>query len=211
MLGNSNKSLSTLMAVCLTVVQCLLFYPDSAFAQGQDYDYDPPLIEPEVVEEADANYRQTFVATVVDDVELSYVSLFYRFVGEVTYQRINMVQVSRSSSYIAHIPTDPKLGLDVEYYIEASDTSGNRTLHGYAFSPKLRDVIGPEERAATAAVEAPPIAETTSSNTVWYVVGGVLVLGLLAGLAGGSGGGGNSNCVDGTCDITLTLDQPNTQ
>lgn len=199
------------MALWLALVQSLILFPPQAVAQTQNYDYEPPLIEPEVVAEADANYRQTFIATVVDDVELVYVNLFYRFVGEATYQRINMVQVSRSSSYIAHIPTDPKLGLDVEYYIEASDTSGNRTLHGYAFSPKLRVVIDPNGGVIAGVVLDTEATDVGKSKTVWYVVGGVLLLGLLAGLAGGDSGGGGSDCIDGTCDVTLTLDQPSLQ
>ncbi|MBX2838467.1 MAG: hypothetical protein KTR35_16535 [Gammaproteobacteria bacterium] len=210
MLGKSNKSMAGLMALCLTVAQCLLFYPTAVLSQAQEYDYEPPLIEPEVVEEADADYRQTFIASVVDDVELGYVTLFYRFVGEVAYQRINMVQVSRSSSYIAHIPTDPELGLDVEYYIEASDTSGNRTLHGYAFSPKVRLVIDPENRVTASPVATEAGDDSGGNKTVWYVIGGAVLLGLIAGLAGGSSDGGSDNCVDGTCDITITLDQLST-
>ncbi|MGI9296183.1 MAG: hypothetical protein ACR2PS_19540 [Pseudomonadales bacterium] len=212
MLGKSNKTLSATMALCLAVVQCLMFFPASAMAQDQGYDYEPPLIEPEVVDLAEANYRQTFIASVVDDVELASVTLFYRFVGEVTYQRISMGQVSRSSSYIAHIPTDPKLGLDVEFYIEASDTSGNRTLHGYAFSPKLRVVIDPDSGVvAGAVVEDTEPSGMGKNRTAWYVVGGVILLGLLAGLTDGDSGGGGSDCVDGTCDVTITLDQPSIQ
>ncbi len=112
---------------------------------GQDsdirIDVEPPLIEHDVNDEAEADIRQNFVATVVDDEELDSVLFFYRYAGETSFSRYLMMQVSFSSTYIAQIPTDPDSYTPIEYYIQARDTSGNRTVRGYAFSPLVRNIV----------------------------------------------------------------------
>lgn len=186
-------------------------------------DFDPPLIEHDVISEAEADIRQTFVATVVDDEELSRVVFFYRYAGETSFSRYVMSQVSFSSTYIAQIPTDPANRKAIEYYIEASDTSGNRTVRGYGFSPLVRDIIEPRgaESAAqqTQVEESTPVADeqTTASSgipKIAYILGGLLVVGLIAGAAGSSGGGSATPPVSGGacgqagCRLTVTVNRP---
>ena len=198
----------------------LVWGTPSAFAQASPtslIDVEPPLIEHEILAEVDADVRQTFVATVVDDDELDSVSLFYRFDNDPTYSSILMRRVSFSSTYIAHVPTDPNSAKNVEYYIQARDKSGNRTVRGYAFNPLVRNINVPETEPTLAAIPEPT---TTTAGTaeepkkgmskVLYVVLGVLAVGLVAGLAGGSDSTSRpaNNCVDGTCNISITLGQP---
>ncbi|WP_157735764.1 hypothetical protein [Granulosicoccus antarcticus] len=188
------------------------------YAQGDDVrvDVDPPLIEHDVVDESEADIRQTFVATVVDDQELDSVNLYYRFVGESSYSRFIMTQVSYSSTYIAQIPTDPNSYTAMEYYIQARDASGNRTVRGYTFSPLVRNIVPPV--ASSESVEAIVDSSSTEQETTGrqipksiYVVGGLLVLGLIASAAsssGGGSGGGDEQCDAGSCRLTVTLNPP---
>lgn len=185
-------------------------------------DFDPPLIEHEVIPEAEADIRQTFVATVVDDEELNRVVFFYRYAGETSFSRFLMSQVSYSSTYIAQIPTDPANRRAIEYYIEASDTSGNRTVRGYVFSPLVREIVAPsgtQSDAPQAEADATPVSDkqTTPSGgipTIAYVVGGLLLVGLIAGAASSSGGGdaappvSGGACGQAGCRVTVTVNRP---
>lgn len=174
-------------------------------------DVEPPLIEHQTISEVEADTRQSFFATVVDDDELDSVTLFYRFDNDPTYSTALMNRVSFSSTFIAHIPTNPASDRNIEYYIQARDKSGNRTVRGYAFNPLLR-VIKVTEPSLTAPVASPEqtaAATTTTSGTkkVLYVVLGVLAAGLVAGLAGSSNSS-DSGCPDGQCTVTVTVGAP---
>jgi hypothetical protein len=178
-------------------------------------DVEPPLIEHDVIDEAEADIRQSFVATVVDDEELESVLLYYRYAGETSFSRHVMTQVSSSSTYIAQIPTDPNSYTAFEYYIQARDTSGNRTVRGYSFSPLVRQIVPSASTLPDTATTAVPAAGTAESGVgrklprVAYIVGGVLLLGLIASAAGGgSGGGGAQECGTAGCRLTLTVNQP---
>ena len=179
-------------------------------------DVEPPLIEHDIVAESEADIRQTFVATVVDDQDLDSVVFYYRYAGETSFSRYVMMQVSYSSTYIAQIPTDPKSNQAIEYYIQASDTSGNRTVRGYTFSPLVRSIVPPpgSDTVLQAGVEGDARAATESTGSripkAVYIVGGVLLLGLIAGAASSSGGGSDEGgaCTDEGCRLTLTIDRP---
>ena len=200
------------------VVQLAQYQPGISYTQG-GVDVEPPLIEHDVVAEADADIRQTFVATVVDDEELDNVMFFYRFEGENSFSRYEMTPVSFTSTYIAQIPTDPRSSLGIEYYIQARDTSGNRTVRGYTFSPLLRNIVTATESSpvvteAAAQDSAVAVSEGASGKSgipkVVYIIGGVLLLGLIAGAAssGGGGGGDAAECGAEGCRLTLNVDRP---
>jgi hypothetical protein len=179
-------------------------------------DFEPPLIEHELIAEAEADIRQTFVATVVDDEELDSVLFYYRFAGETSFSRYAMMQLSSSSTYIAQIPTDPDSDRAIEYYIQARDSSGNRTVRGYTFSPLVRQIVpAPDDSAGTDRVvdsaEGSDVADEGGRfPKAVYIVGGVLLLGLIAGAAGGGSDAENNSRVCGTdgCRVNLTVNQP---
>ncbi len=173
-------------------------------------DVEPPLIEHEIVSQADSAVRQSFAATVVDDDELDSVSLFYRFEGDPTYSSVLMQRISFSSTYIAHVPTDPSLARNVEYYIQAIDMAGNRTVRGYAFNPLRRTVIpGKDSIVAEPPVTTAAAARTerSGSRRVLYFVLGVLAAGLVVGAISNTGGD-NTGCEGGRCQITISVVQP---
>lgn len=193
-------------------------FQDESFARSvTTVDVDPPLIEHEVVAQAESDIRQTFVASVVDDGELDSVVFFYRFAGETYFTRYVMAPLSASSTYIAQIPTDPKLFTAIEYYIQARDRGGNRTVRGYTFSPLVREILpannpavaGPTDLANTEIVKKNSASGIPKSL---YVIGGVLLLGLIASAAS-SGGGSSSPQTGGPCGpdgclLSLTVNRP---
>jgi hypothetical protein len=199
-------------------IQYAQFQGDSFTQPVAAVDVDPPLIEHQVVSQAESDIRQTFVATVVDDGELDSVVFFYRFAGETNFTRYVMAPLSASSTYIAQIPTDPKIVTAIEYYIQARDLSGNRTVRGYTFSPLIREILPAEEPAAVSpqvvvSAEVENQNNKTGISKVLYVVGGVLLLGLIAGAASSGGGGGGSpvdgdTCGAAGCLLTLTVNRP---
>ena len=213
-----NKLMKMAFACWFALSQVMLGM-SSANAQSGLLDVEPPLIEHDVISAVEADIRQTFFATVVDDNELDSVSLYYRFEKDPTYSSTLMKRVSYSSTYIVHIPTDPASDRNIEYYIQARDKAGNRTVRGFAFNPLLREINF---------VDAPPIAtsaptpvdnaepSTGKKRTALYVVLGVLAAGLVVGLANQSGGGGNGGdgidnndpCDNGLCTVTINIGQP---
>ena len=222
---------SVVCIVWFTVCQFLLGVAP-AWAQATDEgffaDVEPPLIEHEVGGEFDSDIEQTFVAVVVDDEQLNSVRLFYRFENQLTFNSAVMNRVSFSSTYIVRVPTDPASGLDIQYYIQASDLSGNRTVRGFAFSPLLRLINAPavEQDNALIAEQAPVssttaqstgnVPETSSRSRVVYYILGALAVGAIAAAASGGGGGsdggtGSGGCSDGRCDVSITIDQPRLQ
>jgi len=185
----------------------ILLGMSAAYAQSDPIDVEPPLIEHAVVDAVEASFRQSFVATVVDDAELDTVSLYYRFENDPTYSTMVMQRVSYSSTYIVHIPTDADSDRNIEYYIQARDKAGNRTVRGYAFNPLLREINKP----ATAVEPAPPPESTSmfesigKRKTALYVVLGVLAVGVIANSAGSKS---KPACPNDVCTITVTVGQP---
>ena len=202
-------------------LQRVQYNQNSEYSRGtENVDVEPPLIEHDVIAQSEAYIRQTFVATVVDDEELERVQLFYRFAGETSYSRYTMTRLSFSSTYVAQIPTDPDSTTAIEYYLQARDTSGNRTVRGYTFSPLLREIVAPEPvgpapGALEAGADTAPVVDADASSGIpkfVYIIGGVLLIGLIAGAAGGSGGGGGGGgtgdvgeCTTAGCRLTVTV------
>lgn len=210
--------------VCLALLQCLVA-TRAAGAQPFGIDVEPPLIEHEPLLETDAGFRQTFFAQIVDDRELASVTLFWRFAGETRYASLAMNQVSTSSTWIARIPTAVSDSRSIEYYIEARDSGGNRTVRGFVFSPLVRRIVNArpaidDERRGgavtadtsgtqSATVPAPPMVR---SRAIYYVLG-ALAVGLVVGLVSGGGGnpGPQRRCDEAGCELFITFESPVTQ
>jgi len=180
----------------------------AAYAQSDLIDVEPPLIEHAIVDVVEASFRQSFVATVVDDAELDNVSLYYRFQNDPSYGAVLMQRVSYSSTYIVHIPTDPDSARNIEYYIQAQDKAGNRTVRGYAFNPLLREINLPSAAEPPQSQNSPPIFESIGKRkTVLYVVLGVLAVGAIASSLN-SGSDPGPPCPNDVCTINITVGEP---
>jgi len=182
----------------------------AAYAQNTLVDVEPPLIEHRIVTNVDANSRQSFFATVVDDGELDSVNLFYRFQDDPTYNTVLMQRVSFSSTFIVHIPTDNASGRNIEYYIQAIDTAGNRTVRGYAFNPLLREINTPEGGVKPSpAQQSPSMFEAIGERkNVIFIVLGALAVGALATTLSTNGSDKGGGCPNGVCTITINVGQP---
>jgi len=186
----------------------IFFGMSTAYAQNDLIDVEPPLIEHTIVSAVEAASRQSFFATVVDDAELDSVSLYYRFQDDPAYSTVLMNRVSYSSTYTVHIPTDPDSARNIEYYIQARDKAGNRTVRGYAFNPLLREINLPTTAAEPVATETQPgmFESIGKRKTVLYVVLGVLAVGAIAVAA--DSGGDEPSCPNNLCTITINVGQP---
>jgi hypothetical protein len=178
-------------------------------ALAQSIDVEPPVIEHDVVESATSSDRQSFFATVADDDELASVRFLYRFAGQTTYTSLEMQRVSYSSTFSVEIPTTAGDDRAIEYYISARDTSGNRTLRGYNFSPLVRLIEVPD----TTAQPLDQAVLASAKKRPLYYVAGALVLGAVVGALARSSSGGDSpdptgNCENGLCDFTVTINPP---
>jgi len=203
----------------------LVFAASSVQAQGsaEEFDMEPPLIEHEVVTESDAAQSQPFMATVVDDQKLKTVTLFHRRAGETSYTPELMNRLSTSSTWMARIETDASDGRDIEYYIEARDESGNRTLRGFTFSPLVRQILstsvladneqsGTAPKASSGAEAVAVPASRSRKKTLYYVLGAVgvaVVAGLALGQQDDGGGDASSSCSVEGCELVFTVEQPN--
>lgn len=193
------------MKWCCIAWFCLAQFVMVAGASAQNFDAEPPVIEHDVVESAAADDVQSFSANVADDVELNSVRFLYRFEGDSQYTSIDMSRVASSSTYTAQVETvldDPRA---IQYYFEARDGSGNRTLRGYNFSPLVRLIEVPQLAQVPVVDEGP---KGFNRRPLYYVVGGLVAAALVGALiSGGSSGGGGSN-PDGEVDFTLTVNAP---
>ncbi len=176
-------------------------------------DIQAPIIEIEAVLEADAGATQAFTALVADDNTLKDVTLYHRRAGIQAFERANMLPLNTTGFYSVELDTDPTDYRTIEYYVQARDEGGNRTVSGFAFDPYQR-VINPIDTAATAqvisrptvtSVEAAPEVESASRIKWWAVALGVLLVGAVAASGGGSGGSSDD---PGRTELTINLPTP---
>ena len=162
--------------------------PHPAFAQNAP-DTRAPTIELEALERGVADRSQVFTVRASDERGLASVSLYHRREGRQPYTRSDMRALGESGYFTVAIPTDPEDLRAIEYYVQALDENGNRTVEGFAFEPFRRELDpatapnAPVGRAAREA-DAEPIAEDGRSRRRWWSVAlGVIAVGAIATLA----------------------------
>ncbi len=213
--SGAQKALVFLLAVYITLL------PVAQAQQGKDVT--PPVIKHQPLSEAlPLGEPLSISSTVTDDVGVGQVLLFYRTKGRSAYQRAPMRRIGTTSIYMVTLRGVREPGL--EYYIQATDLTGNILLEGYDFAPLFVAVAEPgaapaaaetpqAPAAAPAAAQAPPASATTaaaakttsegSGATKWLWIGlGVLAVGAVA--SGGGGGGGGDN----TGDVVIRAPAP---
>lgn len=204
--------LSTFLAILLAAAQVVT---TTAQAQSALPDAEPPVIEVEEVPTSASAGDQVFLAQVVDDRELQEVLLYHRREGQQAFVKIPMQVIGESSFYRAIVPSDAEDLRAIEYYVQARDRGGNRTVFGFAFDPLVRTFdpalalanepgAAAEPGNATSQTAAGSL-ETRSPIKWWHVALGVLAVGAVAAAAGGSDGGGNAS---GTVPLTINLGEP---
>lgn len=198
-----SKFTSSFVAFTHLVISVFAVAPGLVQAQGTDID--PPAIELEAVTEGIRGETQVFSATVTDDNQVSSMTLHYRFGNDSTYTSVPMSIIQGTDIYTASIDTSTTSAGVIQYYMEAKDAGGNRTVQGFAFDPFERALVDDlnlvADTLATGAVipvDAPRISNTRK------VAYGVLALLLVGGLVSASGGSSGGNSA-GSGDVELTI------
>jgi len=137
------------IAAALLKVQCLFvsfflvvasIHSSIVYAQGLDVD----IVVPEIAQVQEVigtiGQPQTIVATVEDNQAVKSVTLFFRFSDAGDFASEQMTQITASRFEATVVPQNKTANL-FQYYIQASDTSGNSTFNGSAFSPKIKQLV----------------------------------------------------------------------
>ena len=151
-------------------------------------DTKPPVIVLDELANGVADSSQVFTVQVSEETELRDVTLFYRRAGQQAYTSASMSPLGTRGLYTVSLRTEPSDLLDIEYYIQARDAAGNRTVSGFAFDPYVRNLAPATLSNATPRVveepveSAPPSARSTPFfQRRWVQVTlGVVAVGLLA-------------------------------
>ena len=208
--------LNTTLAGLIAVLQTFAPIAHAQSAGASLPDAEPPVIEIEEVRTNEAAPKQVFTAQVVDDRELVDVILYHRRAGQQAYTPEPMNALGSSAFFSAVIATDETDIRAFEYYVQARDEGGNRTVQGFAFDPLIRSLTptvgsAPQllDNQETASVdnqrEAPAEITTRSRIRWWHVALGVVAAGTIAAVAGGGGGSGGGG---DTVPLTITLGEP---
>lgn len=159
-------------------------------AQNSAVDTLPPVIELEELVEGVADSSQVFTVQIAEETELQDATLYYRRSGQQPYTAAPMRALGSSGFYTVSIATDPTDLRPIEYYIQARDTSSNRTVSGFAFDPYSRTLspataqrIQPPVEQQPAQVDTSPPIQTAKPfyKKRWFQVTlGVVAVGVLA-------------------------------
>lgn len=206
--------------LCLLLVS-ILACADVTAARAQSLpDASPPVIEHEPVLRGEAGSRQVFTAQVVDDRELLDATLYVRRAGRQAFTPLVMEPLADTAFFSASIETDADDLRAIEYYLQARDAGGNRTVDGFAFDPHVRTLTAPVRAGSSAPTGAtadagtpPPSPARQPERTPigvagvpwWQIALGAVAVGVLAAAAGGSGSGGDD---ERTAPFTVNLAEP---
>lgn len=160
----------------------------SPVALSQEVDTVAPVIELEELTESVADRSQVFTAQIGEDNELKSVTLYYRREGQLPFTPAPMEPLGNSGYFSVSIPTDFNDLRAIEYYVQAMDATGNRTVSGFAFDPYRRDLTAPPSPLSSAGEPRSQADVAGSEDTPllkrrWVqVVLGVLAVGVVASL-----------------------------
>lgn len=204
------RGIAILLASCQIMLSCVVVGLTPAYAQTLDTE--PPKVGIDTVTEASRNDSQVFTITATDNQSIAFIHLHYRLSPNANYQKGTMTRVGETDLYSFTIPAASLSSAvdSVQYYIEAKDDAGNRTLQGFSFDPLERTLL--DSPATLASSNAQADASSTSllgslSTTQKVVIGvvGLVVVGALVSAAGGSSDDGGTGVP--TVPVTI-ISQP---
>lgn len=208
------KFTSSLVALTHLVFSVLVVMPSMAHAQGADTE--PPVIELETVAEGVRGETQVFSATVTDNDQISSMTLHYRFGSDAAYIAAPMSVIQGTSIYTASIDTKNTTASVIQYYMEAKDAGGNRSVQAFAFDPFERTLLDEKvvvSDAAAAGSVVPVVAPSRSTTRkiaygllALLVVGGLASAGSSSSSSSVASGDGNS-AGSGEVELTIVVDK----
>ncbi|MBX2881401.1 MAG: hypothetical protein KTR32_15765 [Granulosicoccus sp.] len=177
MLGNWSFSLFV-VSVILVVA--------STDVRAQTVDTTPPVIELEELIEGVADLSQVFTVQIAEESTLQDATLYYRRAGEQPYLSAPMEPLGNSGYYSVTIETDPNDLRAIEYYVQARDEAGNRSVSGYAFEPYVRSLRIADPITQSTEIDSGPEPEPAPPSLLqnrWVQIGlGILAVGITASL-----------------------------
>ena len=204
----SRRPVAALAALVHLFASTLLALPSQALAQAGDTD--PPRIEFEPIERGVAGDTQVVSAGITDDVDVESVTLHYRLDPSAPYESVPMEPLGGTSIHSASVETAGTDAEVLQYYVEARNGAGNRSIRGFAFDPLERQ-LG-EAGAPAVAVDGASVPEPglSTGRKVLYGVLGVIAVGAIAAAAGGSSGGDEPRADDPGegIPVTIIVDDP---
>lgn len=201
------------MHITITALVLSLMFATVAQAQSSDTtssdgslpDTRSPVIELEAVAESQADSAQVFTALVADDRALQDVTLYHRREGQQPFIAVKMQPIGDSGYYSATVNTDRSDARAIQYYVQARDESGNRTVEGYAFDPYTRVIVADKNVIASAASTATPDNQQyTGRIRWWHVALGIGVAALIASQSSGGSDGGTDEDRGVPLNVTVT-------
>lgn len=164
----------------------------------------PEIQSPPITKKIPPGERTIIHATVTDNVGVKNVTIFYRNIGAIDFQRKEMMREIGTEDYSVTLSEMMEPG--IEYYIQATDQAGNTILHGHTFSPLTltvsSDALPQEGQDAMAVAPQDEKTEEKKGISKWVWIGlGVLAVGAIA-ASGGDSGGGTTVATTGTINIT---------
>lgn len=161
-------------------------------AVAQSADTTAPVIELEELVEGVADLSQVFTVQIAEDGFLRDAILYYRRAGQQPYTPAAMEPLGTSGYFSVSVPTDPEDLRAIEYYVQARDEAGNRTVSGFAFEPYVRNLRPADpvtQRSQVTAGSQPAAGPTPILERRWVQIAlGVVAVGLAASLLSDDGG-----------------------
>ena len=154
------RKLICCLASFTMVAVSVLANPVVAQTTSELSDTEPPVIEMDQVEQGIAGQMQVFAVNVTDDQSLLAVLLFHRLSGEEKFNSVDMAALEGTDEFSVSIPSSADDVRDIEYFIQAEDTAGNRSIKGFTFDPLIRVMSAPTALAAV----VDPETDTTNSS-----------------------------------------------
>ena len=196
---SSKRLFTAFLAVLHLLVSMVAVAPLATWAQVVDTE--PPIIDIQAADEGVLGDNQVFTTTVTDNQGVSSVVLHFRFDDNSAYVAQEMQVLSGTDIYTATVETNNVgAGVDsIQYFIEAKDNSGNRTLQGFAFDPLERALIfqnsavndSANVNASNDSGSTPAVGMSTRNKVLLGLLG-VVVIGALAASSSSSSDGGSS-------------------
>lgn len=199
----STKRLTAMLMIFFQL-SLAVFSTVPRLALAQEADIDPPIIEFEAITSGNRVDSQVFAATVFDDVLVESVKLYYRFEENSAYLSRTMKMLGSTGIFTITLGSEevPPSASFIQYYLEAADGVGNRSLQGFAFDPLERQLVSVTELAEAPQTESVATEGMSLNRKILFGALGVLVLGALA----SSSGGGGAAAAPGV-PVTVVVDQ----
>jgi hypothetical protein len=193
--GSSKTVLQHLSVLCLLVLSVSVFSLQPVF--GQSIDTIGPVIELEELVEGEADQTQVFTVLIAEDVLLRDATLYYRREGQLPFTPAPMQALGDTGYFSVSISTDETDLRTIEYYVQARDDAGNRTVSGFAFDPYQRRLHTSSRLPASPSTQVtvqpiPTPSEEANISPIlrqrWVQITlGVVAVGILASMASSDG------------------------